>query len=108
MSSLTLPFAQSMDQRHKASCVMDFDRTNTALRLTDKFASGTHRQQPPKSGQRPVYKDFSLTKGSTADSKSQARRPMFFALGRDRIPFELIAHASIDIQSNGWGLNWSE
>jgi hypothetical protein len=74
-----------------------------------KSASRNDLQRPAAFGQRPVFKDFSLTKRSTADRKSQALPPVFFTHGRDCILPEQYIHASIGNDSGEFecGTAWA-
>jgi hypothetical protein len=56
--------------------------------IPGKSASCNDLQRTAAFGQRPVFKEFSLTKRSTADKKSQALPSVFFTHGWDRIPPE--------------------
>jgi hypothetical protein len=51
------------------------------LSIASKSTACADSQRLFMSGQRPVFKDFFLTKRSTADSKSQASPPVFFPVG---------------------------
>lgn len=106
MSSRLLTMAPNRQMSHRRQSGVRFpyrpqkcggNRTNRRV--------GRVGKNHPIPVQRPVFKDFSLTKKPTADSKSQASPSVFFNPWRDWFPFETVKDASIGNESGVFNID---